>query len=115
VGSNVLIGRLPIDARIYLVSESEEVPRSIVREEWKRFEFLKNQSLESKGWLSDILTVVRSLPREFSLADAYAFEGKLANLHPDNRHVKEKIRQQLQILRDNGVLEFVRPGRYRAT
>jgi Zn ribbon nucleic-acid-binding protein len=114
VGSNVLIGKLPIDARIYLVNESEVVPRSIVREEWKRFEFLKKQSLESKGWLSDVLAAVRSLPKEFSLADAYAFEGKLAKLHPGNKHVKPKIRQQLQILRDNGVLDFISPGKYRA-
>jgi len=113
VGSNVLIGRLPLDARIYIVRDSEEVPRAHVREEWKRFEFLKNQSLESKGWLSDVLAVVRSLPREFALADAYAFEGKLAKLHPDNKHVRPKIRQQLQILRDNGILEFVAAGKYR--
>ncbi len=113
VGSNVLIGRLPLDARIYLVRDSEEIPHAHVREEWKRFAFLKSQSLESKGWLSDVLAVVRSLPREFALADAYAFEGKLAKLHPGNKHVRPKIRQQLQILRDNGVLEFVAPGRYR--
>jgi hypothetical protein len=114
VGSNVLIGKLPIDARIYLVNESEEVPRSIVREEWKRFVFLKKQSLESKGWLNDVLACVRELPREFSLADAYGFEKKLSKLHPDNKHVQPKIRQQLQILRDNGVLEFVGQGVYRA-
>lgn len=41
VGSNVLIGRLPLDARIYAVRDSEEVPRVRVREERKRFAFLK--------------------------------------------------------------------------
>jgi hypothetical protein len=25
-------------------------------------------------------------------------------LHPDNRHIKDKIRQQLQVLRDLGIL-----------
>jgi hypothetical protein len=34
---------------------------------------------------------------------------------PDNKHVKEKMRQQLQVLRDNGFLEFLDRGRYRLT
>ncbi|MFH0815426.1 MAG: hypothetical protein V1934_01220 [Methanobacteriota archaeon] len=79
----------------------------------KRFAFLKSQSLESKGWLNDVLACVRELPHEFALADAYGFEAKLARLHPGNRRVKPKIRQQLQVLQDNHVLEFVSPGKYR--
>ncbi|MFH0815424.1 MAG: DpnI domain-containing protein [Methanobacteriota archaeon] len=114
VGSNVLIGKLPLDARIYVVRDSEEVPHTRVREEWRRFAFLKSQSLESKGWLNDVLAVVRSLPKDFALADAYASEERLARLHPDNKHVRPKIRQQLQILRDNGILEFIGNGRYRS-
>jgi type II restriction enzyme len=39
----------------------------------------------------------------------------LSNKHQDNRHIKEKIRQQLQILRDKGYLEFLERGRYRLT
>ncbi|MBI4999903.1 MAG: hypothetical protein HZB92_00020 [Euryarchaeota archaeon] len=113
VGSNVLIGRLPLDARIPIVLDDQEIPRADVRKSFQRFEFLKNKSLESKGWLADVLACVRELPREFSLNDIYAFEGKLAKLHPGNRNVRPKIRQQLQILRDNEILEFVSPGRYR--
>jgi type II restriction enzyme len=30
-----------------------------------------------------------------------------------NRHVRQKIRQQLQVLRDRGYLEFKGKGRYR--
>ena len=41
---------------------------------------------------------------EFTTADAYAFTRELEKLHPDNRHVKEKIRQQLQELRDRNLL-----------
>jgi type II restriction enzyme len=33
--------------------------------------------------------------------------------HPDNRHVPDKIRQQLQVLRDLGFVEFLGGGRYR--
>ncbi|MBI4999901.1 MAG: restriction endonuclease [Euryarchaeota archaeon] len=113
VGSSVLIARLPLDARIPIILDGQEIPRADVRKSFQRFEFLKNKSLESKGWLADVLACVRELPREFSLNDIYAFEGKLAKLHPGNRNVRPKIRQQLQILRDNGILEFVSPGKYR--
>jgi type II restriction enzyme len=34
-------------------------------------------------------------------------------LHPDNRHVKDKIRQQLQVRRDAGLLLHVERGWWR--
>ena len=49
----------------------------------------------------------------FSLAEIYAFEDRLKALHPGNRNVRPKIRQQLQVLRDNGLLIFEGRGRYR--
>jgi len=36
-----------------------------------------------------------------------------AHRYPDNRHIRDKIRQQLQILRDLGLLQFLRPAHYR--
>jgi type II restriction enzyme len=45
--------------------------------------------------------------------EVYAFEERLAALHPRNRHIRPKIRQQLQVLRDRGVVEFLERGRYR--
>jgi type II restriction enzyme len=62
----------------------------------------------------DVLTGIRSLAkREFALSEAYSLEERLSALHPDNRHVRDKIRQQLQVLRDAGLVEFVGGGRYR--
>src|SRR2546426_492843 len=49
----------------------------------------------------------------FSLADLYSFEDRLASMHPTNRNVRPKLRQQLQVLRDHGVLEFLGGGEYR--
>ena len=46
-------------------------------------------------------------PGFFTLADVYAHASSLAKLHPNNRHVRDKIRQQLQILRDMGLVEFL--------
>jgi hypothetical protein len=36
--------------------------------------------------------------KTFTTTDTYTSERELEKLHPDNRHVKDKIRQQLQIL-----------------
>ncbi|MBZ5514446.1 MAG: Dam-replacing domain protein [Acidobacteriia bacterium] len=51
--------------------------------------------------------------REFSLPEVYAHEAALARLHPQNRNIRPKIRQQLQILRDLGFVEFLGQGKYR--
>jgi type II restriction enzyme len=50
---------------------------------------------------------------EFTLADVYAQAPRLEKLYPENRNVRPKIRQQLQVLRDQGYLEFLGDGRYR--
>jgi type II restriction enzyme len=50
---------------------------------------------------------------EFSTSDIYAFTRDLEKLHPGNRHVKDKIRQQLQVLRDAGLLLHVERGVWR--
>jgi type II restriction enzyme len=49
----------------------------------------------------------------FTTADVYAFERELEQLHPDNRNVRPKIRQQLQILRDTGLLIHIDRGEWR--
>ena len=55
-----------------------------------------------------------ALHNTFTLDEVYAYEDELAHLHPGNRHVREKIRQQLQVLRDDlGLIKFLTPGHYR--
>ena len=114
VGSNILLNRLPPDARIYVIENSKIMPKKKVRNRWKQFEFLRYQKLKEKGWINDVLTCVRELgKKEFTLQEMYGFIERLHELHPGNYHVEAKIRQQLQVLRDNGVLEFVKRGEYR--
>ena len=52
---------------------------------------------------------------EFTLHDVYNFEKILSGKHPKNSHVKDKIRQQLQFLRDKGYLKFLGDGKYKLT
>ena len=50
---------------------------------------------------------------EFTLDDVYRFEDRLASIYPGNSNVRPKIRQQLQVLRDQGFIEFVGRAIYR--
>jgi hypothetical protein len=52
-------------------------------------------------------------PSEFTNEDIYAHARELEQLHPDNRHIKDKIRQQLQVLRDAKLLIHVGSGVWR--
>jgi len=81
---------------------------------WQKTAFLKNiNKVESKGWLLDIINCIESLKvKNFLLADIYNFEKDLLILHPENKNIRPKIRQQLQILRDKGYLKFLNKGNY---
>jgi hypothetical protein len=75
-----------------------------------------NSSLPNRtyGWTFDVLIAVRSLNKlEFTNEDAYTLGSHLKKLHPRNRHVQDKIRQQLQSLRDLGFLFHIREGVWR--
>jgi type II restriction enzyme len=66
------------------------------------------------GWKRDVFQCLTQIQgKEFSLDDVYSFEARLRVRHPGNLHVRDKIRQQLQYLRDLGVVEFLGNGRYR--
>ena len=43
----------------------------------------------------------------------YEFENRLSIQFPQNNHIKDKIRQQLQILRDQNMIEFIGRGLYK--
>lgn len=63
------------------------------------------------GWEKDVFRFLDGLTnRRFSLVDAYEGERMLANLHPENRHIKDKIRQILQYLRNKGLISFLGNG-----
>lgn len=66
-------------------------------------------------WKSAVATLLDRMPREFDLPELLQYRDELAGMFPQNKHVDAKVRQTLQILRDRGALEFLRPGRYRKT
>jgi type II restriction enzyme len=114
IGCNILLSKIPGDARIPVVESGKALPASEVRQAYKRLRPLENLKVETRGWTLDVLNVVRSLnKKEFTLSDVYAHADELAKLHPKNAHISEKIRQQLQVLRDLHLLEFLTPGTYK--
>jgi type II restriction enzyme len=113
-GSNILIGKVPNAGRIFVLQDGVPVPKDAVLAKWKHTLFLRRATVGARGWLLEVMNVVDRIPRsDFTLDDVYAFERNLSEIYPDNNNVRAKIRQQLQVLRDNGYLEFVGRGRYR--
>jgi type II restriction enzyme len=112
---NILLSQLPFDARIYIVRQVRVENKEIVRAQWTRFAFLKGKEHELRGWTANVLAEVRQLGKStFSLKEFYeASQDRLSALHPENEHVRDKMRQQLQVLRDHGIVEFLGKGRYR--
>lgn len=114
IGCNILLDRIGDLARIPVVEHSAVREPRDVRDRWRRFAFIKEARPAERGWTGDVLSCVQSLGKEtFTLNEMYEFEDELAKRHPQNRNVKPKIRQQLQILRDHAVLDFLGRGEYR--
>ncbi|MDO5638902.1 MAG: DpnI domain-containing protein [Neisseria sp.] len=113
VGCNINLGRLPASGKILLVDKSTIMPSETVYRQWQQNLFLRQQKTEHKGWLLAVMGCVEKLPEQFTLAQMYAFEPQLQIQFPANRHIKDKIRQQLQLLRDQHLIEFNGRGQYR--
>lgn len=117
VGCNILLKNIPQTGKIYFVRNKLIERKEKVLSEWKKTLFLREEKeISAKGWLLDIMRCVEKIGKQnFTLNDVYAFENELSQLHPENRHIKDKIRQQLQFLRDKGYLDFITRGHYRIT
>jgi hypothetical protein len=90
-----------------------------VRARYTRLKPIREIKTAQRGWTLDVLNIVRRLvdsrrrddetrtgkseiaqslltsapPGELTTAEVYAFDRELEKLHPDNRHVRDKIRQ----------------------
>ncbi len=67
-----------------------------------------------KGWKLEILKCAQAIPsQEFSFEEISEFKSYLSDIYPENSHIDAKIRQQLQYLRDLGLIEFLGNGKYK--
>lgn len=105
---------IPQSGKIFFVKNKQIEPKNKIISEWQKTLFLRGEKeISAKGWILDIMNCVEKLGnKEFSLDEVYTFENFLSKKHPENKHIKDKIRQQLQFLRDKNYLQFLGGGKY---
>lgn len=113
VDCNILLSTIPESGRIFYVKERKALPKENVMRQWQKTVFLRKETPQSRGWILDILACIEKIPgKAFKLADVYVFKKELQALHPENNFIRDKIRQQLQALRDRGIIRFISRGCY---
>lgn len=61
--------------------------------------------MKKSNWTNDVRAMLPRVGRKFTVKEfCAAVESDLQRKHPENNNVRAKIRQQLQVLRDNGEL-----------
>ncbi|EKD25894.1 MAG: hypothetical protein ACD_79C01448G0002 [uncultured bacterium] len=114
IGCNIDISRISAIGKIFLVQNKKIIDPEKVSKLFKKTLFIRGKKKEAKGWILDILQCVDSIDKDnFSLDEIYQFESVLKKKYPKNNFIKDKIRQQLQLLRDKGMIEFVSYGKYK--
>lgn len=112
IGCNFLLDKLPKEGKIPIIKKEKVADKENVNKIWRKMFFLANKKPNLRGWTSDVLKIVQEQNNEFELMDMYKYEKYFKELHPDNNNIQAKIRQQLQILRDNKILKFKKRGIY---
>jgi type II restriction enzyme len=114
-GCNILLNNIPESGKVFFIRNGLITARNNVLSKWQKTLFLREEKeIRTKGWLLDIMRCIDKIgQKDFSIEDVYLFEKELSALYPENNHIKAKIRQQLQVLRDNNYIEFVSRGKYR--
>ena len=112
-GCSILMRQIPSTAKIPIIINGDVRPIQDVVRQYQCVFNLQTKSVESRGWLMDTLHLVERLDETFTLSQMYLFVDELRLKHPDNNHIQDKIRQQLQFLRDKGIIEFKGRGIYK--
>ncbi len=114
VGCNIDISKIVESGKVFLVKNTKIIDPNTVTQSFNRTLFLRQKSSEAKGWILDIMECIDTIKTDvFYLEEVYNFENKLKLKYPNNNFIKDKIRQQLQILRDKGIIDFVGRGKYK--
>ncbi len=112
---NIMFDKIPESWKIHYISNGTYKTRTEILKEWEKIKFLEEEKTSSKWWIFDIMICIEKLnKREFHLKELDVFLDELQLKYPNNNFIKDKIRQQLQKLRDNWYLEFIDwKGNYR--
>lgn len=113
VGCNINLNKIPELGKVFLVKDQQPIAINRVTEQFRRSTFLREKRVANRGWTLEVMRCVDQLPERFTLSEVYGFRDYLKTIYPENSNIEAKIRQQLQILRDQGLIEFLGNGRYR--
>lgn len=114
IGCNILISDIPKQGKILIVDRQHLRNKEDVINDYKLIKNMQTNNINNRGWLFDVLNCINEIPdKEFKLNDVYRFIEVLKEKHINNNHIEAKIRQQLQLLRDKGYIEFLERGHYR--
>lgn len=114
IGCNIVLEKIPLQGRIHIISNGEIKDKAKVVEKVAKSNLLKFDNIQTRGWVFDVLNCINDIQSDiFSLSEIYSFVQRLSMLHPNNNNVEAKIRQQLQALRDLGMIEFLGRGQYK--
>lgn len=114
IGCNIDISKIPDLGKIFIIKNKIEIPHRTVIDQYAKTKIFKTDNIETRGWLLDVLQCVDSITETvFTLDKIYSFEEELKTKHKNNNFIKDKIRQQLQKLRDKGFIEFLGKGKYK--
>lgn len=113
-GCSISLEMIPQDGHVEMVTDERiKDPQSVHEQYSKTATLLMRKSWEGRGWTADVLRCVRDLRKSsFTLQELCSYENELQKLHPQNKNVQAKMRQQLQTLRDNNILRFIGQGQY---
>lgn len=65
------------------------------------------------GWSLEVYNYIKRIRKDvFSLNDIYSFSDEIQQKYPQNNNIRAKIRQQLQILCDKGIIQRIGRGEY---
>jgi len=108
-----LLVNIANSGKIKIIDEGNIIDERVVRTRYNQVRPLSRISSTLRGWTLDVYRIVDKLRDPvFGLDDIYAFEEDLKKIYPQNRNIRPKIRQQLQVLRDLGLLTFIGKGKY---
>ena len=113
IGCNIRLDGIPAAGKIEIVHAGRSQRPEAVASKWSRSAFLATKVTTSRTWLIEVMYCIDRLNKAtFTLAELYTFEPMLQARYPANENVRAKIRQQLQVLRDEGFVQFLGRGHY---
>ncbi len=116
IGCNIVLPAIAMQGQIPIITNGIMNEKVATRDAFGKLENLSRLSAANRTWAATVLRFTdRINEKVFSLDDMYRFETELKFLFPNNQHIRPKIRQQLQVLRDAGLIRFLGGGNYEHT